>query len=59
MTEQPSLGFPNISSIRSTLENGKGNRISDDLDMELQNVNVAMTKESSNSQFPKTNFNVA
>lgn len=52
MTEQPSLGFPNISSIRGTLENGKGNRISDDLDMELQNVNIAMTKESSNSQFP-------
>ena len=47
MTEQPSLGFPNISSIRGTLENGKGIRISDDLDMELQNVNIAMTKETS------------
>ncbi len=52
MTEQPSLGFPNISSIRGTFENGKENRISDDLDMELQNVNIAMAKESSNSQFP-------
>ena len=47
MTEQPSLGFPNISSIRGTLDINKENRISDDLDMELQNVNIAMTKESS------------